>query len=82
MEAQVSNAIYQLNERMDADKVNAFNEAIQGIVNYMQDNCGQHNCLNATTVRCVCVIFSSLPTPFLFNRSSPPSATAQWARRA
>lgn len=51
MESQVSGAVYQLNERMDNDRINSFNNAIQGVVSYMNDNCAAHNCLNASMVR-------------------------------
>lgn len=50
MEAQVSNAIYQIGQRMDADKINNFNNAINSVSSYMADNCEAHNCLNVSTV--------------------------------
>ena len=82
MEAQVSGAVYQLNERMDNDRITAFNNAIQGIVSYMGDNCQAHNCLNATEVKftnaivcvCVCVCVRAICDWEKYNncRSPPP----------
>lgn len=43
MESQVSNAVYQVGQRMDNDKIDSFNNAINGVVSYIQDNCDAHN---------------------------------------
>lgn len=50
MEAQVSNAAYQINQRMDDDKIEGFNQAIAAVLLDLRDNCGAHNCLNASRV--------------------------------
>lgn len=84
MESQVSGALYQINERMDNDRVSMFNSAIQGIVSYQSDNCAAHNCLNATMV-CVVGIRVVCQTQHMIinlDRSSHPSATRLLALRA
>lgn len=48
MEAQVSNAIFAIGQKMDDAQINNFNSAIAAVSTYMQDNCEAHNCLNTT----------------------------------
>lgn len=51
MEAQVSDALYQVNQRMDDTHVDNFNSAIAAVLTELDFNCAAHNCLNATDVR-------------------------------
>lgn len=73
MEAQVSGAVYQLNERMDNDKINAFNGAIKAITDYMSDNCAAHN-VRRQTQR---LRSGHTPTPTVPQRHHRGALTAQ-----
>jgi hypothetical protein len=50
MDAQVSNAVYQLNQRMDDDHIDNFNQAVAAVLTSLEYNCPAHNCINASTI--------------------------------
>ena len=50
MDAQVSNAVYQLNQRMDDDRISNFNQAVAAVLSLLNENCPAHNCINASTI--------------------------------
>lgn len=54
MESSISQLAYDGRQYMDDTRIIEFDNAISGVVTYMADNCGAHNCLNASKV-CVCV---------------------------
>lgn len=50
MEGQVSNAVYKIEQRMDQQLIDSFNNAVNGIVTGMTRDCMQRNCLNFTNI--------------------------------
>ena len=48
MEASISQLAYEGRQYMDDTRITEFDNAISGVVTYIADNCGAHNCLNAS----------------------------------